>query len=566
MTPASQLEVLVVGAGPTGLTLASQLARFGVRFRIIDKAHDRAGESRALAVQARSLEVLQTLRLGEELASRGRTTTRLMLHVDRGAPPIIDLGSIGRADTRFPFILFVSQSETEDVLAAHLSSHGVAIERGTQLAAFHQGPDCLVCSLQHPDGHKESIRVRYLAGCDGAHSTVRKLASIPFEGAVYPQDFALGDVEADGLELGAIHAFVEGRGFAVFFPLGHPTTWRVMAMEAGGPRLQRVAGNEQEVTIEPLSLAQLQSMIDEPTSRSVNLRDPAWLTRFRLHHRQAARYREGRIFLAGDAAHIHSPVGAQGMNTGIQDAWNLGWKLAMVARGLADEGLLDSYQAERWPVGRTLLRATDRLFAAFARSMSAGQFVRSVRRLLMRGIVAPVLSRPTIRAFAFHFVSQLGIHYRKSPAVAEGEPKLSKGPQAGDRLPDAKVLRDGLPTYLQQVLGSPRVHLLLCGPVAAWNRDDVITLAQRFPDVLAINYLAREHSDEALVDSSGEAFTWLGVDRNAMYLIRPDGHVAFRSGGTDLRGPAAYLAQWFTAGRTPQIADDPKSWPYVPRR
>jgi hypothetical protein len=306
------------------------------------------------------------------------------------------------------------------------------------------------------------------------------------------------------------------------------------------------------VSTQQLSLAELQAMVDDPTGGAVRVHDPVWLTRFRLHHRQAVTYQRGRVFLAGDAAHIHSPVGAQGMNTGIQDAWNLGWKLAMVTRGAADARLLDSYHAERWPVGRTLLRATDRVFGVFARAVASRGTVTSLRRVMVRRVVAPALSSPRVRAFAFHFVSQLGIRYRKSPAVAEGEPRLSKGPRAGDRLPDAQVLRNGQLAYLQQVLGTPHMHLLLCGPVAAWNREDVMTLAQRFPDVLAINYLAREHSNEALVDSSGEAFTRLGVHRNAMYLIRPDGHVAFRSGGTDLRGPAAYLAQWFTAARTPQ--------------
>jgi 2-polyprenyl-6-methoxyphenol hydroxylase-like FAD-dependent oxidoreductase len=463
-----------------------------------------------------------------------------MLHVDRGEPSIIDLGGIGRADTRFPFILFVSQRETEGVLDEHLASHGVAIERGTELVAFQQARDYLICALEHPGGRKESIRVRYLAGCDGAHSIVRKLASIPFEGAVYPQVFALGDVEADGLELGVIHAFAVGRGFAVFFPLGHPTTWRVMAMEAAVPP-PRVASNEQEVTVEPLSLAELQAMIHEPTSRSVNIREAAWLTRFRLHHRQAARYRQERIFLAGDAAHIHSPVGAQGMNTGIQDAWNIGWKLAMVACGNADERLLDSYQAERWPVGRTLLRATDRLFGAFARSMSAGQFVRLVRRLLVRGIVAPALSRPTVRAFAFHFISQLGIHYRNSPAVAEGEPRLRSGPKAGDRLPDACIQRGGETTYLQEALTSPHLHLLLCGPVSDWNTPQVMELGHRFSEVLVIAHLSRENSEQGLVDPHGQTLAQLGVEQTAQYLIRPDGYIAFRCGGTDLGAVAAYL-------------------------
>ena len=226
-----------------------------------------------------------------------------------------------------------------------------------------------------------------------------------------------------------------------------------MAMDAGG---QHAVDDGSDVTTNALSLGELQSMVSEPTYGSVTLRDAAWLTRFRLHHRQAARYRENRVFLVGDAAHIHSPVGAQGMNTGIQDAWNLGWKLAMVVQGHAIEPLLDSYPAERWPVGRTLLRATDRLFAGFAKSMSGSQLMTSFRRVVVRGVVAPALSRRSIRAAAFHFVSQLGIHYRKSPAVAEGEPTLSKGPHAGDRLPDAQVLQNGQPAYLQQVLGGPQ--------------------------------------------------------------------------------------------------------------
>lgn len=544
-------DVLVVGGGPTGLTLASQLARFGVKLRIVDKQPDRAHESRALAVQSRSLEVLQSIGLGEVLTRRGRTSTRVMLHIDPGAPASFDLGDLDRADTRFPYILFVSQADTEAVLTDHLQSSGVEVERSVELVSFREEEADLRCVLRHADDREEIIRVSYLVGCDGAHSTVRKGAGIPFEGGAYEQDFALGDVEADGsLVSGAINAFALGRGVAIFLPLGHPTTWRVMAMEGSNPPSST---NEPaaEIATHDLSLAELQTMVDDPTHGTVRLRDPAWLTRFRLHHRQAVRYQQGRIFLAGDAAHIHSPVGGQGMNTGIQDAWNLGWKIGMVCRGVATDRILESYHAERWPVGRRLLRATDRLFGAFARSVSGGQFVRSLRRLVVRRLVAPALSRRRFRAIAFHFVSQLGIRYRMSPVVTEGTPPLRHGPMAGDRLPDARVQRAGRATYLQQELAEPRLILLLCGPVAAWDTERVTRLADTFRSVLDVTYLTGDDTDDGLMDVHDEALQRLGVESSAQYVIRPDGHVGFRCAGTDLTGASDYLHHWFTAARPP---------------
>lgn len=540
---ATDLDVLVVGAGPTGLTLAAQLVRFGVRFRIVDKQIDRAHESRALAVQARSLEVLQTVGLGDELVSRGRTTTQLMLHVDQGEPPTIDLGDIGRTDTRFPFILFVGQTETEAALTTHLTSNGVVLERGIELIFAQQDENGLVCTLRNPDGREESIGVKYLVGCDGAHSTVRKLARIPFEGGAYPQQFALGDVEADGISSGAIHAFAAGHGMAMFFPLGHPTTWRVMAMDPGGSPNAMPPGN-QEVATHALSLAELQAMIQTPTYNSVRLRDAQWLTRFSLHHRQATRYREGRTFLAGDAAHIHSPVGAQGMNTGIQDAWNLGWKLGMFVNGRADESILDTYNDERWPVGRTLLRATDRLFGMFAKSLAGSEMFTRIRRIVVRRIVAPALSRSAVRRTAFHFVSQLGIHYRANQLVTEGEPRLQRGPKAGERLPDMPLRQGTATTYLQQQVASPHIHLLLCGPVAAWDAPAVDALVERF-SVLKATHLTRDDSEVDLVDANGEALNRLGIEHTGQYIVRPDGHIGYRCAETSLQGAADYLDRSF---------------------
>jgi 2-polyprenyl-6-methoxyphenol hydroxylase-like FAD-dependent oxidoreductase len=555
---AAVLDVLVVGAGPTGLTLAAGLARFGVRFRVIDRAWDRLHESRALGVQARALEVLQSLGLGELLVRRGNPSARLMLHLDRRRTAEVRLGDFGTTDTRFPFILFVSQAETEAVLGDHLASVGVRMERGVELVDATDGPTDVRCVLRHPDGREEQVRTRYLAGCDGAHSTVRKLAGIPFEGDAYLQDFVLGDVEVDGsLERDTLHSFAIGRGVAMFFPLGSPATWRVIAMSgdragrsAAGARGGTAAADEvsEAAMTSDLSLDELQTIVDGATVGGLLLRDPVWLTHFRLHHRQAAHYRAGRIFLAGDAAHIHSPVGAQGMNTGIQDAWNLAWKLALVARGTAVEALLNSYEAERWPVGRMLLRYTDRAFGLFTRVVSGSALAGWARRTVGTHVLPRLLAWKRVRLTLFHFVSQLGIRYRKSPAVTEGEPRLRTGPKAGDRLPDAPVTRDGRRTYLQQELSGPHLHLLVCGTLEGWDRPRLAELIAGHAGLVAVHNLSASDAPGALIDDLGEALSRLGVrdiDEAAQYLVRPDGHIAFRCAGRDLGAVVQYLGRWF---------------------
>lgn len=542
-----ELDVLIVGAGPTGLTLAVQLRAFGVRFRLVDRLLDRTHESRALAMQARTLEVLQSVGLADVLVARGRTSIRLMIHFEDRVAGEVRLGDIGALDTRFPFLLFISQAETEAILGEHLASLGVTVERGIELTEFRSGEDGVRCVLRHPDDRREAVRVRYLVGCDGAHSTVRRDAGIPFEGGAYRQDFVLGDVEADGsLERDTIHAFPGDRAFAMCFPLGRPATWRIIAMqanEAGVP--------PDEATASALSLGELQAVVDAASGGSVRLRDPIWLIHFRLHHRQAGRYRAGRVFLAGDAAHIHSPAGAQGMNTGIQDAWNLGWKLALVSAGAAHERLLDSYETERWPVGRFLLRYTDRLFGVFTGLTSLGALAPWFRRVVGRRVLSSVVASRRLRRFAFRTISQLRIRYRRSPAVTEGEPTLRAGPKAGDRLPDARLTREGRTTFLQQELAGPRLHLLLCGAPDAWDPEHVADLAARYTRLVTIDYLTRSATPGALVDTAGEALASLGVRSAAQYLVRPDGHIGFRCAGHDLHAVTQYLGQWFVSTPLP---------------
>ena len=543
-------DVLIVGAGPTGLALAAQLDRFGASFRVVDRSLDRAHESRALGVQARTLELLDAVGVADRLVARGRTSTRLALHLEARTVAEVRLGDIGAADTRFPFILFVSQAETERLLAERLSASGVAIERGVELVAFEAGEAGVECVLLDRDGREERVRARFLVGCDGAHSAVRRGAGFSFEGGSYPQRFLLGDVEADGsLEPDAINSFGGAGGAAMFFPLGHPATWRVIAMEGrereeatpATPAMPAPAAGAPD----ELSLVELQAAVDPPTGRSVRLRDPVWLTRFRLHHRQTSRYRMGRVFLAGDAAHIHSPVGAQGMNTGIQDAWNLGWKLALVARGAAREALLDSYDAERWPVGHRLLRYTDRAFGTFARVMSRGRVATWARSVVVSRVLPHLVTAGRLRSVAFRFVSQLGIRYRRSPAVSEGAPPLAAGPRAGDRMPDARVALDGRPASLQRATTGAHLTLLLCGDGEAWDASELSELTRRYGGLLVVLRLTRRTAVGALVDESGDTLRTLGVGEAAQYLVRPDGHVAFRCAGRDLGALRQHLARWY---------------------
>ena len=387
------LNVLVVGAGPTGLAMAAQLRAFGARFRVVDRQLDRVHESRALAIQPRTLEVLAGLGVTAELVARGNPAVQLRMHLGRRVVSL-PLYDRGLDDTAYPFLLFLSQAETERILSGHLAECGVAIERGVELVGLEPEEHRVTSRLAHHDGRPESVAARYVVGCDGAHSAVRELSGIPFVGAPYPQTFLLADLEVDGLERDAAHAYVTEAGILLFFPLRTPASWRMLAMR---PRFDHVG--------EAIGLARLQAIVDAYGGEGLRLRDPVWMTDFRLHHRGATRYHAGSVFLAGDAAHIHSPAGAQGMNTGIQDAVNLGWKLAMVARGIANPAMLDTYELERAPIGRAILRLTDRAFTIATTDSAIVQFARA--RLAPR-LVPLVLRSATLRTAGFRIVSELG--------------------------------------------------------------------------------------------------------------------------------------------------------------
>ncbi len=535
----SVADVLVAGAGPTGLALAAQLAASGVRVRLIDRGQDRVHESRALAIQPRTLEVLAGLGVTDELIACGNPGVQLRMHA-RGRVLAVPMFDLGLDDTAYPYLLFLSQAETERILSEHLAAAGVHVERGVELTGLTDTADSATATLRHRDGREEAVSARYVAGCDGAHSTARRLAGIRFEGSSYPQTFVLADVDAEGVEPGAAHVFLSDQGMLFFFPLGKPAPWRLLVMRPPADRTPPEA---------PVVLEEVQAIASTYTGGAVRIHDPVWMTNFRLHHRAATHYRAGRVFLAGDAAHIHSPAGAQGMNTGIQDAVNLGWKLACTLRGVTDPALLDTYQAERAPIGKMVLRFTDR---AFTIATSTNPVVRFARTRLAPTVIPVALKATPARGYAFRTVAQLDIRYRRSPLSLDGPNPPRKGPKSGDRLPDASIIHEGHPSRLHRVLATPGWHLLLCGPPDARTSPAMAQLAERHTSLVTVHHLTVQNTPGALYDPDGQALRRLGLTarHTAQYLVRPDGHIGYRAAGTDVTGLARYLSRWLPGPQT----------------
>ena len=533
-------QVLICGAGPTGLMLAGQLAAQGVRCRIIDKAPERSPHSRALVVQPRTLELLDGMGLAEELIAAGQPTPEVVAYVNQQKIANLNIRDTGIADTPFPFLLFVSQVETERVLERYLHEHKVQVERPVELLSFTKDPAGVTALLQHGTGQQESVRADYLVGCDGAHSVVRKGLGLHFEGEAYAQDFVLADVDirwAVGHD--QLTVSLSDDGTFVVFPMKGENAYRIIAARAQGP----------EATGDP-TLAEMQALADARSPVPMKLSAPRWLARFRLHHRAVDRSRVGRCLVAGDAAHIHSPAGGQGMNTGIQDAANLAWKLALVLRGAATESLLQTYHDERWPVGQALLQTTDRMFSM---STIHNRLLIGMRNLLVRPLAGSVLAIRPLRARIFRFIGQLGIAYPHSPIVAEdlhgASSTFRHAAGKGQRAPF--VPRGG--ESLRARLRGAKHHLLVFTGAArsldlqALQRQLEAALGPGLGEVVMIWRGDGIGPVRSLHDDSGVLHKSFGITDSGMYLLRPDGYIAFRTAQLDPAPLRAYRQRIYPA-------------------
>jgi 2-polyprenyl-6-methoxyphenol hydroxylase-like FAD-dependent oxidoreductase len=358
-------DVLIVGAGPTGLVLALWLTRLGTRVRIVDKTAEAGTTSRALAVQARTLELYNQIGLADAVVARGRNVLAANLWVTGKRVARAAFGEMGAGLSPFPYAQIFPQDEHERLLIERLADTGVAPERRTELLGF-QDVDGRVCAhLRRADGTVETCEAAYIAGCDGAHSSVREALAIGFPGGTYTHLFYVADVDAGGAVMnGELHVGLDTADFLAVFPLKGEGRARLVGTVREEPHRQREDFSWNDVSQRVIEWIR------------IDVRHVNWFSTYRVHHRVADHFRTGRAFLLGDAAHIHSPVGGQGMNTGIGDAVNLAWKLAAVVRRRADASLLDSYEPERIAFARRLVATTDQAFTGVT---SAGPIARLVR-------------------------------------------------------------------------------------------------------------------------------------------------------------------------------------------
>lgn len=490
-------QVLIVGAGPTGLAMACSLGQQGIRCRIVDKASAPAQESRALAIQARSLEVFDRWGIVDDFLARGLPIYGLRLFGEE-KQQLAHLEFSG-LPTRFPFVLSLPQRETEEILTKHVQDLGYTIERDVRVAQITSDSEGVTASLEKPSGETEQARFQWIVGCDGAHSTVRNETPIAFRGKDYPQQFMLADAHIDWpMTPHEAYVYASADGLLACFPLPGGT-YRIVADK-------QVSGDLKT----PPGLEEVQSILAARGPGDARVVDLLWSANFFIHARLVEALQSGRMFLVGDAAHIHSPALAQGMNTGIQDADNLAWKLALVCKGSASSALLESYGLERWPVERRVLSQTD-----FVTNVMSGR-----NRFLawLRDHVGPIIvSNDAVSHNIKELVSELAIDYSDSPFLLQEKSDASIKP--GERAPDVPLRCNQAEKRLFELLRGPGHHLLVFS-----DKPRDIDPGNFVPDELTVHPIRRKADDPSVVtDSLGRAADVYGWER--AYLIRPDGYV-----------------------------------------
>ncbi len=494
-------DVLIVGAGPTGLVLALWLAKLGVDVRIVDKTDAPGTTSRALAIQARTLELYRQLDLADAVLERAHKVPAVNLWARGKRKARMRFEEVGVGLTPYPHLHIFPQDEHERLLIARLEAEGVSVERQTEVVSYAEEGGRIVARLRKAHGDEE-CEVAYIAGCDGARSLVRETIGAGFPGGTYQDIFYVADVDAAGPAIdGELHVDLDEADFLAIFPL----------KGRGRARLVGTVRGEGATHVDSLRFEDVSDRAI--TNLKLEVGEPNWFSTYRVHHRVADHFRKGRAFLVGDAAHIHSPAGGQGMNTGIGDAINLAWKLKTVLDGKASDALLDAYEAERIGFARRLVKTTDQ---AFTLATAEGGLADLLRLWVAPVVLSSAFAFEAMREFAFKTVSQINVNYRGGP-LSHGKAGAVHG---GDRLP---WVAEGLDNHQSLSAMEWQAH------VYGHALPDVASWCERHATPLHVFPWTAKH-DRA------------GLARDALYLIRPDSYIAF----ADERGSAEGLQRYFS--------------------
>ncbi len=504
--PVNETQVLIVEAGPTGLALALFLARAGIAPRIIDKNSGPGQASRAMAVQARTLEFYRQLGFADEVVSKGIPIEAIHLRAHNRLVSEIKIADFGKGMSPYPFILSFPQDDHERLLVAQLNNAGVQVEWNTELTELREAGDAVHATLRNKAGTQEDCVASYLCGCDGARSAVRGSLRLGFGGGTYDKTYFVADVEANGEAAGG-HNFslcLTARDILLILPV----------RSTGMNRLIGVVPEELKGR-ENIAFDDIRSFVEKEAD--IRVEKVNWFSTYRAHHRVADHFRIGRVFVSGDAGHIHSPVGGQGMNTGIGDAVNLAWKLAAVVSGRADVSLLDTYEPERIAFARSLVATTDKLFQLMTGSGVGHQLFRET---LFPHLVPFALGFSGVRDTAFRLVSQTRINYHQS-LLSEGEAGNVHG---GDRLPWVPF-SDGSDNF--EPLQSLDWQIHVYGEAEPPLRD-----AAQKAGIPVCTFGWNDDASQA------------GLERNALYLVRPDGYVALADARQEAEKLQSYLSRF----------------------
>jgi 2-polyprenyl-6-methoxyphenol hydroxylase-like FAD-dependent oxidoreductase len=517
MERAIKTEVAIVGAGPTGLSLACQFVRYGVDFVIIEKNQSLTPYSKAIGVHARTLEIFEQIGLADEAVRQGTIAGKGRLLIGGEVRGEFDFSNIGEGLSPYPFVLMLEQSKNEHLLYEYLKNNGKEILWNTELEAFSQHQGGVKAQVRTAAGPSQIIEARFIVGCDGPKSLVRHALGLSFGGSSFERIFYVADAQIDwSLTHDAVHICFSKRSFVVFFPLKGDKRYRIVGVFPEG-----FDKDEGDILYE-----EIESRIKDETKLELDIHDVEWFSTYKVHTRHVDRFSSGRAFLAGDAAHVHTPAGAQGMNTGIQDGYNLAWKMALVVRGEADQALLETYNEERLENAKHLLKTTDRIFEFAAGTDWLLEFLRTS---ILPPLAKYILSFDVVKKFAFPLLSQIGINYRHS-SLSNHAGDENFEVKAGDRMP--YFIIHGSSVY--DKLREAKFHWL----VFSNTQVDVETLKPK---------LQNQYSgfiDFNAISLDPQVPQIFGTSRSFSVLLRPDNHIGFISANISWSDVKGYLREY----------------------